>query len=171
VCLLKDEVLNFHEKLVSEACDKFKVRRQKLAAHFTLKAPFETEDIKEVYNVTENFCREASPSEILIDGYGSFRKSTVFMKIKPSQKAIETNNQYMNELRKIRGLEWKSNERQEKVFHSTIVTKLFEDKFTDIWQYVNHYPCSYKSSFNNISVLIWRDNKWEVFKEFQISEN
>lgn len=42
VYLIKGEALSFHEELVGNICSQFKVKRQRLPAHFTIKVPFET---------------------------------------------------------------------------------------------------------------------------------
>jgi hypothetical protein len=58
VCLIKGEALAFHEKLVEDICEKFKVKRQRLPAHFTIKAPFETEKILELESLVESYCKD-----------------------------------------------------------------------------------------------------------------
>lgn len=168
VCLLKDEVLEFHEKLVSEVCSTFKVQRQKLPAHFTIKAPFEADNIEELEKITEEFCSTNPKTPIKLEGFDSFRKDVVFIHIKPSQEAVEIHDKYIDVLKKLDWLEWKENEGKGKRFHCTIVSRRIREKFSEIWEYVNKFNPSFNMYFDNISILIWKNNKWETYKEYKL---
>jgi 2'-5' RNA ligase len=168
VCLLKDEVLEFHEKLVEEVCNKFKVQRQKLPAHFTIKAPFEAEDILDLERVTEEFCKINFRTSIKLEGFNNFRENVVFMDIHPSKEAVETHDKYIDVLKEFDWLEWKENEGKNKKFHCTIVSRRIREKFNEIWEYVNKFNSNFEAYFDNISILIWKDNKWETYKEYKL---
>lgn len=165
VCLLKEETLKFHESLVSDVCSKFKVQRQKLPAHFTIKAPFETENIEELEKVTEEFCRSHSKTTIKIKGFNHFRNNVIFMDIFPSKEAVEVHDKYIDELEKIQWLTWKEHEGKNKKFHCTIVSRRISSKFNEIWEYVNRFNPKFDLYFDNISILIWRNGRWETHKE------
>lgn len=169
VCLIKGEALRFHEKLVEEVCEKFKVRPQRLPAHFTIKAPFEIEDVNEIINLTKSFCSKQSSAPMSISGFGCFRKNVVYMKVNMSGEGKHIVNSYMKELRKIPNLEWKANEKKEKVYHCTIVSKLEEAVFDQIYTDVNKQLCNFDLFFDNISILKWEKHGWVTFKEFKLS--
>ena len=169
VCLLKGETLKFHEKLVEEVCDKYKVKKQKLPAHFTIKAPFETDKIEEIETTIENFIKDKSREDILIDGFGHFRTDVVFMKIIPSNGAIKLHDTFIDELKKVSWLDWKRHEGKEKIFHCTIVTRLRENSFTSIWEYVNNYNPQFNTYFDNISILKWQDFRWMTYREYSLN--
>jgi 2'-5' RNA ligase len=152
VCLFHGDILEHHEKITSSVCSLFNVKRQKLPAHFTIKAPFEYGDISELEEVTKEFCASHLASPLTLSDYGHFRNSVVFMDVQLSKEAEDTHNNYIECLKKINWLEWKDNEKKHKVFHCTIVTKLFLDKFKEIWDYVIKYPYKYNSFFDNISI-------------------
>jgi 2'-5' RNA ligase len=168
VCLLKEDALKFHESLVKDVCSKFNVKPQRLPAHFTIKAPFETENIDELDQLTNLFCKEMTKAPFTVEGYGHFRSNVVYMKLKLSNEAILIYKNYIDLLRQVPWLEWKSNESKEKVFHCTIVTKINEYKFNDIWNYVNKFPCSFSLLFNNISILKWNKDRWITYKEYTL---
>lgn len=170
VCLIKGEALEFHERLVQQVCSMFNVKRQRLPAHFTIKAPFETDNIKEIENLTEDFCSKQKKSRILLKNFGYFRNSVVYMDVIPSKEAIDIHDKYIDVLSEVKWLEWKRNEGKGRVFHCTVVSKLFSDKFKLIWDYVNQIPFSFDSYFDNISILRWDKNKWVTFREFYFKE-
>lgn len=169
VCLLKEETLEFHEKLVQDVCDKFKVKRQKLPAHFTIKAPFETDKIEEIEPLIDKFVKNRNKQDILIDGFDHFRTDVVFMKVIPSMGAISLHDDFIDELKKVPWLNWKKHEGKGKIFHCTIVSRLMEDKFNPIWDYVNKYNPQFNTYFDNISILKWQDFRWMIYREYKLN--
>lgn len=170
VCLLKGDILKFHEKLVEDVCREFKVERQKLPAHFTIKAPFESDNIKELEEITSEFCRRNVKTPMKVNGLGHFRDNVVFMDIHPSNKAIEIHDDYIDELKGLHWLEWKNNDGKNKKFHCTIVSKRIKDKFNMIWDYVSDFSPNFQFNFDNISILIWENGRWETYKEYMFKD-
>jgi len=168
VCLLKGEALQFHERLVADVCSKFNVKPQRLPAHFTIKAPFELEDISEVETIVESFTKSRKREKIAIDGFGFFRKNVVYMKVNPSTEARKVHDDFIKELKKAHNLKWKPNEGGEKVYHCTVVSKLREDKFDPIWEYVSNFNPKFELEFDNISILRWENYRWVTDKEFEL---
>jgi 2'-5' RNA ligase len=170
VCLIKGEALTFHEKLVSDICDKFKVKRQRLPAHFTIKAPFESNDINDLEKLTEEFCGARAEVDIKIDGFGHFREDVVFMDVKTSKEAVAVHDAYIDVLKAIPWLEWKRNEGKGKVFHCTLVSKIPSGKFNDIWNYASRFSCYFETAFNNIAILRWEKDRWVTHKEYKFKD-
>ncbi|MCY6371352.1 2'-5' RNA ligase family protein [Clostridium ganghwense] len=170
VCLLKGETLRFHETLVSDVCTRFKVQRQKLPAHFTIKAPFEADNIEELEKVTKEFCNINYKTTIKIKGFNSFRNNVVFMDIFPSNEAVEVHDKYIDELQKLDWLSWKEHEGKNKKFHCTIVSRRISSKFNEIWEYVNKFNPKFDLYFDNIAILIWKNGRWETYKEYKLGE-
>lgn len=168
VCLLSDEALKFHENLVQDVCSKFKVRPQRLPGHFTLKAPFELNDIRGLENSLENFVQNNKKEEMFISGMGKFRTDVVFMKTLPSPSALKLYDDLIDELKKLPDLTWRKNDGKDRTFHCTIVTKIKEDKFSDIWEYVSKLDPKFSIYFDNISILKWETDKWVTHKKYQL---
>lgn len=169
VCLIKGSVLEFHEKIVSDVCSKFNVKAQRLPAHFTIKAPFEIEDIKPVENTIEEFIKNNNKQKGTIEGFGHFRDSVVFMKINMSKEGVKVHDDFIDRLKSIPNLEWKANEGTEKVFHCTVVSRIRDYKFKDIWEYANKQNASFKIYFDNITILTWNRDKWVTYKEYNLN--
>lgn len=170
VCLIKGEALDFHEKLVSDICSRFNVKRQRLPAHFTIKAPFEKEDISDLEKLTEEFCNSSEVTDIKLDGFGRFREDVVFMDVKPSKQSVKIHDEYIDELKTLPWLEWKRNEGKGRVFHCTLVSKIPNGKFNDIWNYTNSFSCYFETTFDNISILRWEKDRWVTHKEYKFKD-
>lgn len=173
VCLLKGNVLKFHEKLVEGVCFKYDVKRQRLPAHFTLKAPFETENIKDVEKTLERFTNTKQKEPITIDGFGHFDTRVIFMDVKLSNEAIIIYDELISELKNIPWMTWRKNDGESginKSFHCTIVSKLNDKKFEPIWEHVSKYNPEFSTYFDNISILKWDENKrkWVNHKEYKL---
>lgn len=168
VCLIKGEALKFHEKLVENVCFKFKVNRQRLPAHFTLKAPFETENIEDMENLIENFCKERQKAPISLDGIGNFRNEVIYMALSHTDEALKIHDDLIDELHTLKWLSWRKNDGKGRTFHCTIVTHLNKDKFNDIWEYVLKFHPHFSIYFDNISILQWKKDKWITYREFNL---
>lgn len=173
VCLIKGEALQFHEKLVEEICYKNKVKRQHLPAHFTIKAPFETDEIGPIEELTAEYCKKHAKTKIDIKDFGNFRDSVVFMAVNPSDAALKVHDDYIDLLKEIPWLEWKNNESKgkNKTFHCTLVAKLFPQKFQPIWEHVSGLNCDFHTYFDNISILSWEKDRWVTYREFNFAKN
>ncbi|MCD3216353.1 phosphoesterase [Clostridium botulinum C] len=170
VSLIHGDARKFHEKLVQEISNKFKVRAQTLPMHITLKAPFEIEDISEVEQITEKFCNKNNKVNIDIKGIGHFRDNVIFMDIIPSKEAIQMNKDYYKELRNIKNLQWSNNEGENRKFHCTLASKNIRNKFEKIWNFVINEEISFSSVIDNITIMQYnfKDFKWDLYKKFQL---
>jgi 2'-5' RNA ligase len=168
--LIKGEALDFHEKLVTDVCERFKVKRQRLPAHFTIKAPFERDDISDLEELTEQFCSSKESTDIKLDGFGRFRDDVVYIDIKTSQEAVKVHDDYIDALKTLPWLEWKRNEGKGRVFHCTIVSKIPDGKFKDIWNYTLNLNCYFENKFDNISILKWEKDRWITHKEYKFKD-
>ncbi|MCT8976786.1 2'-5' RNA ligase family protein [Clostridium sp. CX1] len=171
VCNINGEASRFHNKITNEVCHKFNKRPQKLPAHITLKAPFETDKIEDMIEVLERFVSVRKKSPIKIEGFGKFRRDVVFMDVQVSLEAKKVHDQLIEELGKIPWIEFKRNEGKDKVFHCTILSRRIQDKFDQIWDYVNKYDCNFDSYFDNLSLYQWKDNTWILDRQFKFKES
>ncbi|WML35062.1 2'-5' RNA ligase family protein [Clostridium sp. OS1-26] len=170
VCNIEGDALKFHEKIASEVCHKFNKKRQKLPAHFTIKAPFETDKIDDMVNVLEKFSHSKVKTPIRIQGFGKFRQDVVYMDVEVSNEAKQVHDELIDEIAQIPWVEFKKNEGKDRVFHCTILSRRIQDKFNEIWEYVNQYECEFDLYFDNLSLYIWRNNTWEIYKKFKFNE-
>ncbi|WP_446897123.1 2'-5' RNA ligase family protein [Clostridium sp. LBM24168] len=168
VCVIGGQALKFHEKLTSNVCYKFNKRRTKLPAHFTIKAPFETDRIEDVKDLLEKFSTNKHRAPMQLKGYGRFRTDVIYIDVKMSPEAKKVHDDLISQLVRIPWMKFKSNEGKNKVFHCTIVSKKIKDNFKDIWNYVCKYPCDFNEYFDNISLYRWQDTTWVLLKRYEI---
>lgn len=170
VCIIGGEASRFHHKLTNDVCQKFNKRRQKLPAHITLKAPFETVKIDDIIELLERFTSVREKTPIKINGFGKFRRDVIFMDVQVSEEAKKVHDELIDKIGKIPWIEFKHNEGKDKVFHCTIVSRRIQDKFNEIWDYVNEHECDFDSYFDNLSLYQWKDNTWVLYKEFKFKD-
>jgi 2'-5' RNA ligase len=170
VCLIKHEAHEFHEDLVKDICAKYEVKRQKLQSHFTIKAPFETDEIESVGTLVKEFSQNHCRSSFTMENYGHFGDRVAYMNIEPSKGMIETCRSFLLVLRDLPWLEWKRNENGKPIFHCTVVSKLPKGKFEDIWPYLLQHPFKFKCSFDNITIMQWNKDKWVIHESFPLKE-
>lgn len=169
VCAIGGAALKFHEKLTSSVCYKFNKKRTKLPAHFTIKAPFETDKIEKVENILEKFSINNRKVPIRLEGYGKFREDVIYMAVKMSPEAKKVHDKLIDQLQEIPWMKFKSNEGKNKVFHCTIVSKKIKDRFKEIWNYVSKYSCDFNEYFDNISLYHWEYNTWVLLKKYELA--
>lgn len=163
---IEGEALKFHDKITNNVCHKFNKSRQKLPAHFTIKAPFETDNIEKITELLEQFSFKRYKTPIEINGFGSFRRDVIYMNVDISKEGKKVYDELIDELSKISWLKFKNNEGKGKIFHCTIVSRRISDEFDEIWNYVNQYNCNFKNYFDNLILYIWKDNRWVIYKRF-----
>ncbi|MBU5593219.1 2'-5' RNA ligase family protein [Clostridium sp. MSJ-4] len=167
VCLIHGEAQEFHEKLVGDVCSRFNFRPQKLPMHITLKAPFEIEDVSEIYKITEDFCSHKNRFNFIVKDFGHFRDNVIFMDIPYSKELSTLHKDYIKRLKGISNLQWSKNEGENTKFHCTIVSRRISHKFKEAFDYVNNYSPEFNVSFDNISIMEYNFEtfKWDLYKQ------
>lgn len=166
VSVVKGDAGHFNNNLRKDVFEKFKARSSKLPAHFTIKAPFESDDINDLENILDNFSKFHSSSKYKIKGYDHFDDRVIFMKILMSDEGIIIHDKLINDLNKINYLDFSKNDGKNKVFHVTISSKKIRNIFDKLWDYVSLIPCDFDCHFNNICIYKWIDNTWILHKEY-----
>lgn len=176
VCNLDGDFALYQKGLVREIAEKFDIVfpfKQKIEPHFTLKYSFETDSIKDVEAVIENFCTRHTQSPIKAGGFNSFRKDVIFIEIKLSDEARKVFLEFINELKKISWLDWRDNEGEKLNFHCTIATDC-EKRFDEISEYLKGKEKRFDCQFDNITIIqecsIFDDvMTWETHKKFTMN--
>ena len=81
VSVVKGKAGIFNNNLRKEVYEKFNAKSSKLPAHFTIKAPFETDNIIELENILDKFSKENYCAPYKIKGYDHFDDRVIFMKV------------------------------------------------------------------------------------------
>ncbi|CAH2213455.1 2'-5' RNA ligase family protein [Tepidibacter aestuarii] len=166
VSVVKGDAGNFNNNLRKEVFEKFKARSSKLPAHFTIKAPFESDDINDLENILDNFSKSHNSSEYKIKGYDHFDDRVIFMKVLMSDEGKTIHDKLIDDLNKINYLDFSKEDGKDKVFHVTISSKKIRNIFNKLWNYVSLIPCNFDCHFDNICIYKWVDNTWVLHKEY-----
>ena len=164
--VVKGDAGNFNNNLRKEVFEKFKARSSKLPAHFTIKAPFESDDITNLENILDDFCKCHSSKDYKIKGYDNFDDRVIFMKVLMSNEGKLMHDELIDYLSNIDYLDFSKEDGKDKVFHVTISSKKIRNIFNDLWDYVSSIPCDFDCSFDNICIYKWVDNTWVLHKEY-----
>lgn len=166
VSVIKGAGGDFNNKLRKDVLKKFGARSSTLPAHFTIKAPFESDSIVEVENILSNFIKANRAYKMNLKGYNHFDDRVIFMDVFMSQEGKEVHDKLIDELMKIPYLDFTKKDGKDKKFHVTITSKSIKGKFKEIWDYVNNIPCDFQDSFNNICIYKWDEYTWKLHKEY-----
>ncbi|MEF9992407.1 MAG: 2'-5' RNA ligase family protein [Romboutsia sp.] len=168
VTVVKGKAGNFNNSLREDIFTKFGAKSSKLPAHFTIKSPFEADDISILDSVLSKFCTENISVPYNIKGYDYFDNRVIFMKVLMSREGKLLHNKLIDALDTIDYINFNSHDGKDKIFHITISSKKIQPIFNDLWEYVNNINCHFDATFDNISVFKWCDNTWILHKEYII---
>ncbi len=169
VSVVKGKAGNFNNNLRKEVFEKLGAKSSKLPAHFTIKSPFETDDISEVDIILNKFSKTHSSKSYKIKGYDSFDNRVIFMKVLMSEEGQVLHDELIDELSKISYIKFDKHDGKDKVFHVTISSKKIQKIFNELWDYVNQVPCDFNCQFDNVCIYKWIDNTWKLYKEYNFS--
>jgi 2'-5' RNA ligase len=168
--LIMGAAKEYQEKLIRKICGEFDVRNlnEHVPAHFTLKSPFETEEISEVEKLLEKFCKGEKVSDIKVDRIGSFEERIIFLDGEPSNGAENTFNGLIEELRKIDWMEFRKYELSDVNFHSTLARARSPEQFKEIIKFLKNEKMAFELKFDNIAIFENVGRKWKVYREFRL---
>ena len=101
VSVVKGKAGNFNNNLRKEVFQKFNAKSSKLPAHFTIKAPFEYDDIEELEEVLQNFCKTHKRAPYKIKNYNHFDNRAIYMEVIMSKEGKKLHDDLFDELNKI----------------------------------------------------------------------
>ncbi|WP_042273774.1 2'-5' RNA ligase family protein [[Clostridium] dakarense] len=166
VSVVKDKAGDFNNNLRREVFNMFKAKSSKLPAHFTIKSPFESNDINKLENILDSFSKNHLSKPYKIKGYDHFDNRVIFMKVLMSNDAKVLHNELIDELSKISYIGFDKKDGKDKVFHITISSKKIQNIFNELWEYVNKIDCDFDCHFDNICIYKWENNTWMLHKEY-----
>lgn len=171
--LIKGKAGKYIQKLVQEVGPKFAENymiKNPLPSHITIKAPFETDNIKDVEKVLREFVREHHTSKINIEGFGNFNRFVSFLNTKFSREALRTQKELLNELTKIRIKPSKFDKKFKP--HVTVAYGNTKKSFHNIWNYLKKLDKpKFDLKFDNLTIMKKTRKRWVIYKEFKIRRN
>ena len=166
VSVVKNKAGDFNNNLRKDVFEKFNIKSSKLPAHFTIKSPFESDDISELENTLLEFIKNHSATPYKIKGYSNFDDRVIFMKVLMSDDGKKVHDELIDSLSKISYINFYSKDGKDKIFHVTISSKKIQNKFSILWDYVNKFSCDFDCLFDNICIYKWENNTWVLHSEY-----
>lgn len=170
VSVVKGRAGNFNNNLRKEVFEKLGAKSSKLPAHFTIKAPFEAEDISDLENLLDDFSSKNKSEKYKIKGYDHFDDRVIYMPVKMSPEGKVLHDNLIDELNKLPYIKFKNHDGKNKIFHVTISSKKIQKIFNDLWDYIKSISCDFDCEFDNISVFKWENNTWILHKEYLLKK-
>ena len=170
VSVVKGNAGKFNNNLRKEVYEKFNVKSSKLPAHFTIKSPFESDDISELENLLDKFSKENSYAHYKINGYDHFDDRVIFMKVIMSKEGQILHDNLVDSISNIDYINFNNLDGKNKIFHVTISSKKIKNIFNDLWNYVNRIQCDFDCNFDNICIYRWENNTWILHKEYELKK-
>lgn len=156
----------FNNSLRKDVFKKFQVKSSKLPAHFTIKSPFECDNISSLENTLKCFCENNKSAPYKVIGYNNFDNRVIYMEVFMSNSGKVTHDKLIDELSKLSYINFSDHDGKDKVFHITVASKKIQKNFIEIYNYAKDIDCHFECSFDNISIFKWENNTWELHKEY-----
>ena len=153
VSVVKGPAGNFNNNLRKEVFEKLGAKSSKLPAHFTIKAPFEADDISDLDKVLQDFAQNHKAQDYKIKGYNHFDNRVIYMDVHMNKKSKLLHDELIEELEKLPYIHFKNHDYKDKVFHVTISSKKIQKIYDELWEYVNNIHCDFDCKFDNVSVF------------------
>lgn len=166
VSIVKGPAGDFNNKMREDVFDKFKARSSKLPAHFTIKAPFEYDNIDDLEDIMHKFSTTHKKAPYKIKGYNHFDNRVIYMDVKMSKEAKEIHDKLIDDLNTLSYINFDKNDGKNKIFHVTISSKKIQKIYDELWNYVNQFNCDFNCYFDNICIYKWENNTWILHKMY-----
>ena len=168
VSVVKGNAGDFNNNMRKDVYEKFKVRSSKLPAHFTIKAPFEHNDISSLEKILDDFSKTHKKEPYKIEGYNHFDNRVIYMDVIMSTEGKKLHDELIDSLTTLDYIDFSKKDGKDKIFHVTISSKKIQKIYSELWNYVNQFPCNYDCYFDNICIYKWENNTWELYKEYSL---
>lgn len=127
----KDEI----NELKQNIAKNFHLSGKRTIPHVTIVGPLSTDDPKKLLNEVKNVCKNYSIVRLYLDGFGSFERRVIFVKIKPTHELEQLRLELITRLEKFCTLSTYDKESPFS-YHATLVMNNIENKFDKIWNYL-----------------------------------
>lgn len=167
--IISGEVAKLHQQLVDDVSSKFNLRKINTPSHITLKDNFYCSDTLEVENIIQEVIENTSiEGKIIIDGISNFRNEIFYIdaKLDDNSKIIYEN--LLEELKRIKWLQWDQFDTLEREFHLTINNKARSKNAEEIEKYLSQFNPRFEVPFGNISILkkLEDEHRWIIHRKF-----
>lgn len=127
----KDEI----NELKQNIAKIFHLSKKRIVPHVTLAGPLSTSDPERLLKEVKDVCKNYSLVRLYLDGFGSFEKRVIFVKIKPTQELEQLRLELIARLDSFCKLSEHDIE-SPFTYHATLAMNDIQNKFDKVWSYL-----------------------------------
>ena len=141
----------------------------KIPPHITLKYPFDTTDIRPMAEAVQTFVKKLKPFPFILKNFNHFDDRVWYVDVKPTPKLQTIQNKLIKLVYKALSLTPGPHD-QYRTPHVTLAYKdLTPEKFHKVETFLTDKTLQEKVIFNNITILKFANNKWQIYKKFRLN--
>ena len=140
----------------------------KSPAHITLVPPFwwPTDRVETLQEMAGQFRFAISGLDLRLNGYGHFRKRVIYISVEENGALSSLRSDFNTYMKPLLGAMLKD-DAHEFTPHVTIATRdLSPAAFDGTWAYLQHRPFEARMTLRAISLLVLKEGRWEIFKQY-----
>lgn len=144
---------------------------QKSPPHITLQPPFEwnRESVEVLEECLDRFASDRSEVPITLSGFAAFPPRVIFVNVLKTPELLNLQADLANYLKTILGIVDQKSQGRPFAPHMTVAFKdLTKQNFKVAWPEFQDKPFQSEFTVNQLTLLIHRNGKWNIFKEFPL---
>jgi 2'-5' RNA ligase len=172
--LIEGEAAYYYNYITTELSEKFHIKNlsERIQPHFTIKPPFESDNIEEFKKLLSQITADQKVFPICLKNFGRYSTDspTFFISgnaLKNNLKQIET---IVDQLEPY-GNNKKSLFKRPITLHCSVARHLLTEQSEEIWNYLQTLPPpQFDLKFDNLAFFRWKNTHWEIDEIFRFKD-
>jgi 2'-5' RNA ligase len=169
VHLLTGEAKAYHTELSDHLASRFHVRKvsDDIDPHFTLKAPFETEQVEEIQDIVSSFVQKEAPEAFTLGGINNFGGKVIYMDAKAPKQTHMLIQRLQDQLKAVSWLHFYPTEFPV-TLHATLCYGNNKQHGAEILAYLKKLKIpEFECTLDHVA-LMERHDRWEVVERYNM---
>jgi 2'-5' RNA ligase len=170
--LLNDECHNFVRQIQLELHQNLGLRLARQSPHITIKAPFETEDIKPHIAYLETLAATINPFEIEFNDFGTFGDKVIYLAPSENPALLDLHHQVLAEVADQFNLKPHQFEGENIRFHASIAGFSDAQKFKEALGYLQSIRVNLKFQIKTLGLFYYLgEGGWIINRRIKLENN
>ena len=169
--MIPGEAREYHLELSNRMADRFKQKpiSERIDPHFTLKSPFETENVTDIAEITRAFTQKEYQETVRLGGFEHFNSRVIFVDAHAPKQTHMQLRRLQDKLRTVPWLDFWGNEFP-LTLHATLVRARNPQQGKEMLAYLKkEQPKYFDLLIDNVTLLQKYDGKWHTVERFPIA--